>query len=235
MPAIDTLQLQPNSPAGGIWTASCGICVSNEGIFDPQNLAAGEYFVRYVQGGICSGTADTFLIQLLLPPTLILSGDTTVFVGEEVPLVASGAQNYLWQTSDNLSCDNCSDPVFTADTTTVFLVMGQDAFGCVATDSLTVTVLPDLKFDMPNAFTPNGDGSNDVFMPAFKGDIFERFYLRVFTRWGELIFESNAPTQGWNGMLKDIALPSDVYVYIFEYGLTDGRSGQEKGDVTLLR
>jgi len=234
-PAIDTLQLQPNSPAGGTWTASCGTCISNEGIFDPQNLAAGEYFVRYVQGGICSGTADTFLIQLRMPPSIVLSGDTTVYVGEEVPLLVSGAQNYQWLPVENLSCADCFDPIFTADTTTVFSVTGQDAFGCAATDSVTVTVLPDLEFSMPNAFTPNGDGSNDLFMPAFKGDIFEKFHLRVFTRWGELIFESKSPNQGWNGMMKDVALPSDVYVYVFEYGLTDGSLGQKKGDVTLLR
>ena len=165
----------------------------------------------------------------------MLSGDTTVNFGTEVPLMASGAQNYQWQPNGSLSCANCADPVFTADTTTVFTVTGQDANGCSDTDSLTVTVRPEIIFHMPNAFTPNVDGSNDVFMPAFKGDIFEIYHLRIFTRWGDFIFESNSPTSGSNGMLEDDPLPSDVYVFVFDYRLLDGRSGQEKGDVTLLR
>jgi len=235
LPFEGIFQFQPNSPAGGTWTASCGNCINQNGFFSPQNLPAGEYLLRYQQGGICGGTADTFWINLVEPPILMLSNDTTVYEGMEVPLEVSGASTYEWQPSGNLSCGFCADPIFTADTTTVFVVIGRDAAGCIATDSMTVTVLPELKFDMPNAFTPNGDGSNDVFMPAFKDDIFELFHMRVFTRWGELIFESNSPNQGWNGRLKDISLPSDVYVYIFEYSLTDGRSGLEKGDVTLLR
>ncbi len=231
----DTLHLHPTAPTGGTWTSNCGNCISADGVFDPQNLTVGAYFVRYVQGGICDATADTFLIQLMPPPSLVLSGDTTVSFGEEVPLLASGAQDYQWQPIGNLTCADCPDPVFTADSSTVFTVTAQDAFGCLATDSLMVTVLPELKFNMPNAFTPNGDGSNDVFLPAFKGNIFEQYHLRVFTRWGDLVFETNSPTKGWNGLLGDVALPSDVYVFVFEYRLTNGRAGQEKGDVTLLR
>ncbi|MDO8365595.1 MAG: FG-GAP-like repeat-containing protein, partial [Saprospiraceae bacterium] len=235
LPTSDTLSLQSPSPGGGTWTASCGTCVNADGLFDPQNLTAGEYLIRYVQGDICNGTADTFLIQLLLPPSLVLSADTTVYAGDEAPLLASGAQTYQWQPGANLSCVNCADPVFTADTTTVFAVTGQDAFGCSAIDSLTVTVLPEIEFNMPNAFTPNGDGNNDLFLPVFKGEIFDQFHLRIFSRWGALIFETNTAGQGWNGMLGDVMLSSDVYVYVFDYQLTDGRTGQESGDVTLLR
>jgi len=233
--ATDSLQLEPDAPMGGVWTADCGSCVNAEGVFFPQNLNVGTYLVRYVQGDICSGASDTFLIRLIPPPSMTLSSDTTVYEKEKVSLLASGLQTYEWQPSGNLTCSNCPDPVFTADTTTVFIVNGKDAFGCSAIDSLTVTVLPELIFHMPNAFTPNGDGSNDVFRPAFKGEVFEQFHLRIFTRWGDMVFESNSPTKGWNGMLDDDALPSDVYVYVFDYQITDGRTGQEKGDVTLLR
>lgn len=100
---------------------------------------------------------------------------------------------------------------------------------------MTVTVISEPKFDMPNAFTPNGDGSNDVFGPAYKGEIFAQYQLRIFTRWGDLVFESRSPAQGWNGTLGEQALPSDVYVFVFDYRLTDGHEGQDTGDVTLLR
>jgi gliding motility-associated-like protein len=235
IPAEDTLQLVPTSPLGGTWTASCGSCIDPNGIFNPQNLPLGGYLVRYQQGGICDGTLDTFWVNLLAPPTLVLSGDTTVNAGTSVSLDASGASTYLWMPSGSLSCADCSNPVFTADSTTVFVVNGVDAFGCMDMDSLTVTVLPEIKFDMPNAFTPNGDGKNDEFGPAFKSEIFLEYHLRVFTRWGQQVFESNSPIEPWAGKLGDLALPSDVYVYIFDYVLSDGRSGREKGEVSLLR
>lgn len=200
-----------------------------------ENLPAGEYIVRYEQGGICDGTVDTFLISLLQWPSLHLSSDTVVLAGEEVQLFASGTQTYLWTPNESLTCADCFNPVFTADTTTTFFVRGHDAFGCPATGSMTVTVISEPKFDMPNAFTPNGDGSNDVFGPAYKGEIFAQYQLRIFTRWGDLVFESRSPAQGWNGTLGEQALPSDVYVFVFDYRLTDGHEGQDTGDVTLLR
>jgi len=231
----DTLQLITQSQPGGTWTSDCGNCISATGLFDPQGLSAGAYLVRYQQGGICDGTLDTFLIQLLPAPSLDLSADTTVNEGIDLPLLASGAESYQWQPGGSLSCADCPDPTFTADTTTVFVVTGLDAFGCVDTDSVTVTVLPEPHFDLPNAFSPNGDGKNDVFGPAFKGDIFEQYHLRVFSRWGEMVFDSRISTQGWNGTVSGTPLPSDVYVFVFDYRLIDGRSGHEKGEVTLLR
>ncbi len=234
-PFSGTLQYQPPSPAGGTWTASCGDCINAAGLFNLQNLSAGTYLLRYQQGGICGGTADTFLVNLVELASLELSMDTTVYAGEKVQLGVSGAIIYSWQPSESLSCTNCPDPVFTADTTTVFVVTASDATSCQSTDSLTVTVLPKLKFDLPNAFTPNGDGSNDVFKPVFKGEVFVDYHLRIYTRWGELIFESLSPSQGWTGILDGEALPSDVYVFVFDYQFKDGRSGQEKGSVSLLR
>jgi gliding motility-associated-like protein len=150
-------------------------------------------------------------------------------------LMASGAQDYTWMPGHSLSCANCPNPVFTADTTTRFAVSGQDINGCSATDSLLITVIPEPRFDMPNAFTPNGDGNNDVFGPAFKGEVFTQYHLRIYARWGALIFESNMPDKGWNGRQNDQNLPSDVYVFVFDYQLANGKSGQKKGEVTLLR
>lgn len=235
LPSDDTLQLQPPSPPGGTWLAECGDCIDQNGVFDPQDLPAGQYLVRYQQGGICDVSLDSFLISLLPPPSLVFSADTTVFAGEEVVLSASGAENYLWEPGGSLSCADCAEPVFTADSTTLFVVTGQNAAGCAATDSLRVTVLPEIAFKMPNAFTPNGDGSNDVFGPVYEGEIFTSFKLRIFTRWGAEVFSSKFPTERWDGTVGDKMLPSDVYVYVFDYQLINGEKDTKSGDVTLLR
>ncbi|MFN0213432.1 MAG: gliding motility-associated C-terminal domain-containing protein [Saprospiraceae bacterium] len=89
----------------------------------------------------------------------------------------------------------------------------------------------------PNAFTPNGDGANDVFRPVFPCEVVYS-NLKVFSRWGELVFETDEPATGWDGQINGLDAPSDVYVWWLEYeGI---RSGQqlhfvEKGGVTLLR
>jgi gliding motility-associated-like protein len=121
--------------------------------------------------------------------------------------------------------------VFTTDTTTTFTVTGTNGAGCEGTDTVRVVVLPEPVFVMPNAFSPDGDGTNDVFNAVFEGDIFEQYSIAVYNRWGQKVFSSTRPSEGWNG--KDA--PSDVYVYVFDYLLIDGKTGQEKGEVTLIR
>lgn len=229
LPANDTLLPPPGAP-GGTWSADCGACLSASGLFRPAALPAGQYTLLYSQGGAC-GTVDTVLLTLSPPPLVTAMGDTTVFVGEPAPLSAAGADSYQWLPSGSLSCATCTDPVFTADSTTTFLVRGSNTAGCTAVDSVTVTVLPEPKFTMPTAFTPDGDGTNDRFNAVFKGDIFTEYELAVYNRWGQEVFRSTRPTEGWDG--SDAA--SDVYIYTFRYKLIDEKSGLEKGEVTLLR
>ncbi len=108
--------------------------------------------------------------------------------------------------------------------------------GC--TKQLVKTVEIGAKDDVfPNAFTPNGDGSNDVFRPVYPCEVLFS-NLKVFSRWGQLVFETNEPLIGWDGKINDLDAPSDVYVWRVEYEAI--RSGVqqhyvEKGGVTLLR
>jgi len=233
-PYPDSILLEPTTAVGGIWLSDCGSCVDNEGHFSPENAGTGTHLVRYLNGNICDGSVDSFLIILAPPLVITASADTSVQAGELLTLNVSGAESYLWQPAGSLSCETCPNPIFTADTSTLFIVSGQNMGGtCFATDSVTVTVLPAPRFDWPNAFTPNGDGANDVFGPAFKGQIFAEYHLRIYARWGEKVYDSTL--KGWDGNLSDLPAPSDVYLYVFDYQLTNGDSGQDKGSVTLLR
>jgi gliding motility-associated-like protein len=238
MPTDSLLQLSTGSPAGGLWLADCGTCVDQSGVFQASGLMAGEYLVQYVQGSsICGASRDSFRITVVEQAVITAIADTLeVDAGEQITLGADGAITFLWSPGDGLSCTNCPDPAFTADSSIVYTVSGTDANGCPAVpDQVVIQVTPEPVFHMPNAFTPNGDGKNDNFGPAYEGNIFTTFNLRVYTRWGELIFDSNSPSERWKGTIGDKQLPSDVYVYIFDYQLINGSRGQEKGDVTLLR
>jgi gliding motility-associated-like protein len=89
----------------------------------------------------------------------------------------------------------------------------------------------------PNAFTPNGDGANDVFRPIYPCEVLFS-NLKIFSRWGEMVFETNEPMVGWDGRIKGLEAPSDVYVWRVEYEAIRSGAQQkfvEKGDVTLLR
>jgi gliding motility-associated-like protein len=115
-----------------------------------------------------------------------------------------------------------------------------DEFGCKSEKDITVNVIcNELNYFVPNTFSPNGDGSNDVFYPRGKG-LYNIVSLRIFNRWGEQVFErrnfpSNDPASGWNGLFKGKTAPAEVYVYILEVICDNAQVVPLKGNVTLLR
>ena len=108
--------------------------------------------------------------------------------------------------------------------------------GCVDSIAKKITVVEDVTFFIPNSFTPNGDGNNEIFMA--KGVGIKKFRMDIFDRWGQLIYTSTDVFQGWDGKSKkggDI-LPQDVYVY--KISVTNNNSSKPKqytGHVTLMK
>ncbi len=107
--------------------------------------------------------------------------------------------------------------------------------GCAAFD--TVWVQKDCYMDIPNVFTPNGDGTNDYFYPRqllTRGVI--AFKMDIYNRWGQLIFETTSTDgRGWDGKYNNAPQPSDVYVYMIDATFKDGQIEHHQGNVTLLR
>ncbi|MEO5571062.1 MAG: gliding motility-associated C-terminal domain-containing protein [Bacteroidia bacterium] len=94
-------------------------------------------------------------------------------------------------------------------------------------------VIPSMFIYIPNSFTPNGDGLNDTF--GISGEAIQSFSLRIFNRWGDMIFETNNTTDQWNGTYKGQKVPTGSYVYkIYASGLT-GKRVQREGAVTLVQ
>jgi gliding motility-associated-like protein len=108
-----------------------------------------------------------------------------------------------------------------------------DEYGCLDTTFVIVEVTPDIRFFIPNAFSPNGSGLNDTFMPVMEG--IASYHFMIFDRWGELFFETTDQTKGWDGTFNKKICPQDVYVYIVK--LTDIKSNYKTyiGHVTLVR
>lgn len=113
------------------------------------------------------------------------------------------------------------------------LLVAYNANGCpdTARASLVVIVVP--RLDVPNAFTPGAPGSNSVIY--VRGFAIGRMKWRVYNRFGNLVFESNSQSVGWDGKYKGVIQPMDVYAYTLEVEFTDGSRATKKGDITLLR
>ena len=148
-------------------------------------------------------------------PADSISWDTTVVVGQVVPLNNNSGSNftYTWNPVTDLSCTNCPYPVSNSTVNITYSVTIADNMGCFRTVN-THTIIVELKgtVDVPTAFTPNGDGINDVIYVDGWG-IRKLNYFRIFNRWGQLLFESNDIKIGWDGMFNGVPQNMETYVY----------------------
>ncbi len=161
--------------------------------------------------------------------------------GEVVIETPDDYVNYEWSPLGDLTfppgCDsipNCPDPTASPDTSTTFLLVVTDGNGCRDSVEYRVFVCDETKIYVPNAFTPNGDGANDLFrvVPHEGADVI--LSLRVYDRWGQKLYEGSGPNAQWDGRIGDKLAPSDVYVWVLDYEC-GGERHRESKDVTLLR
>ena len=204
-----------------------------------SNLAAGNYSVTVSDINGCTATDATGILQ---PDEIIISmlQDTTVRLGHAVLIRNKvvggvGAYSFEWTPTKNLNCANCESPVASTIENIDYELLVTDATGCTAAGEVRIFVLLDKQLYIPNLFSPNGDGSNDVF-GIFTDDLSVlQFSLKIFNRWGEKVFESNDYHQGWDGYFNGELSPSENYVYETSITFVDGQTEKRKGSVLLVR
>ena len=144
---------------------------------------------------------------------------------------------FEWIPQDGLSDPFISNPTAAPSATTEYILIVTNEYGCSAERIDTITVLnPDCdepNIFLPNAFTPNGDGSNDVLF--VRSNIIETMELSIYNRWGELVFRTNDQTVGWDGMYKNERLAPDVFGFYLRADCFNGMSFTKKGNVMILR
>lgn len=192
--------------------------------------------------GSCPPDSHQVKVTVWPKPTVNAGSDETIVAGSSVMLqaTAGNAIQYLWTPSATLSCSTCSNPTAKPSVTTQYKVTAISSKGCKNSDSVVVIVICDQgQLFIPNLFSPNGDGMNDVFYPRGVG-LKEITSFRVFDRWGEIVFEKtnmnlNVESEGWNGTFKGKELAPDVYVYMLEGICETGEQINWKGDISLMR
>ncbi|MEM9920319.1 MAG: gliding motility-associated C-terminal domain-containing protein, partial [Bacteroidota bacterium] len=164
--------------------------------------------------------------------------------GQVVKLNANydGTPGYTfeWTPPFGLSCRSCASPAAQVDTTTTYSVIVTDPeTGCTDTAQTTVEILvacPPELVNMPNIFTPNGDGVNDILRIVASPAIETIKSFQIYDRWGALVFATNDINAGWDGRLRGVPAHAGVYVYLIEAECPiDGLPLFRSGDVTLIR
>lgn len=150
---------------------------------------------------------------------------------------STGANAWLWQ-FDNNGISKLKDPVFTFPDTGIQVVTltVTHPSGCQDTAMALIDIVPEVRYFMPNAFTPNRDGLNDLFIGQGVFDGITRFQLQVYNRWGELVFETTDALKGWDGTYSgrgDLA-PPGVYSYVVTYVDSRGKETTLRGYATLV-
>ncbi len=177
---------------------------------------------------------DSVMITVFIPPVADAGSSATIIVGSNVVLTASGGGTYSWYSATGLSCIDCPSPTASPLITTKYYVLVTDDNGCTSLDSVTVTVdLLCYEFFVPNVFSPNADGQNDVFK-AYNNCV-SYFALTIYDRWGEKVFETTDINIGWDGTYNKEPLDAAVFSYIINAGLLNSQEVHKKGNVTLIR
>ena len=207
-----------------------------------NNLAFGNYNVTVKDDSGCIVAVNNINVPEAAEATLdITPANPTVNLGQSVTLSAnlspfsdSSIVSYIWGPSEYLSCQTCPNPVVTPYAPemiyTLNLVYNDH---CTIDASVTVHMNDNPDIYIPNVFTPNGDGNNDIFYVY--GANIKQFNIKIFNRWGEKVFESNDQQTGWDGRYKGVKQDPNVYVYEAYFVLLDNTTFHKNGSVTLVR
>ena len=224
------------------WTPATGL--SSTTIANPVASPAVSTIYRLVATDTlgCQTFTRDIPISVFPYPTVNAGPDVTISGGASTVLNAMASADailYRWTPTSQLSCTDCLSTTATPKATTRYTITVSNGGNCSAGDTVTVTVLcNNSNVFIPNTFSPNGDGMNDIFYPRGTG-LYSIKSLRIFGRWGEMVFgrtnmAPNDPSQGWDGSYKGSRAATDVYTYIAEIYCENNTIVTINGTINLI-
>ena len=213
-----------------------------------NSLSQGTYEIALEDANGCTWDTTILIVEpaevsLDLGPDIELEFGETANVQAFVNLTPNQIDTIIWTPEDLVLCEDllCIEgSVYTFNTTAIGATV-FDVNGCSDYDDVMIVVKKDRRVYIPTAFSPNGDGDNDMFfIQADESQIANINQFSIFNRWGEVVFQAanfqpNIPQSGWDGKFKNEELNPSVFVYFAEIEFIDGHVEMYKGDVTLLK
>ena len=214
------------------WTGA-GI-VSGGTTSSPTVSAAGTYTITVTDPSNGCTNSATVLVSASGGPTAVAGPNSVIILGGSATIFAGGGGSYLWSNGAT------SDSIIVSPTlTTLYCVTVKDTNNCTDTACAKVLVeIPcptDKDLQVPNAFSPNGDGYNDEFCLQGWNYCISEFTIFIFDRWGEKVFQSTDPEFCWDGTYKGKQLDPAVFVYFITATLENKNTVAKKGNISLIR
>lgn len=240
---LNATTVVPDTLTNWRWTYGNGSTSTAPSIINRYTVAGQQTVLLSASNKLGCSNDTSSLVTVWPLPVITNIPEIVMPIGSSVVLpmnYSSNIETWTWQPPTNLSCVDCPTPVANPRFTTNYRVAVVDSNGCEALSSIVVRVICiDKNYFIPNTFSPNNDGQNDVFFP--RGNGVDRIQsMRIFNRWGELVFDkknfpANSKSDGWNGTIRGVPAQSDAYVYIIEVICDNGQIVPIKGNVTLIR
>jgi gliding motility-associated-like protein len=203
----------------------------NNGTTSPSVFVSdtGRYWVSVTAQNGCKGSDTVYIARMASTPSGFLPRDTTICEFDKLTISTKYAyQSYFWS-------DQSTGPELTISLPGLYSLKVTDSNHCVGNDSIRLAKKQCLEgLFVPNAFTPNGDGRNDLFRPFLSGNSIG-FRFAVYDRWGEKVFETKTKGQGWDGKQNGIPVASGAFVWYCQYQLEGQPQKSKNGTVLLIR
>jgi gliding motility-associated-like protein len=232
----DSVQLEASGADTYLWQPSTGLSSANNSTVSASPDATTQYTV-FMENNTCGDTASKSVTVSVLPlPVVSISKSNDVNCTETTTwLSAKGGQSFLWEPDPSL--ESVSGPIVKASprNTTTYKVEVTDVVGCKNTDSIIVKFdSTPYQFFMPNAFTPNNDGLNDIFRIKFLPP-HQSLHFSIYNRFGQKMFETTDMKKGWDGTVHSFSQPIGTYIVMINVQTLVCGTIQYKGTVQLMR
>jgi gliding motility-associated-like protein len=217
-----TKRLEPGNFVSYLWQDG-----STNNSFDVDNT--GIFFVTVKDEHNCFNTDTVKILNLLAVPSSFLSADTAICsYGQSVLQALNQYPKYLWSSGEMTAS-------ITVDKPGKYWLQVTDKFACIGKDTINISLKDCMEgFYIPTAFTPNRDGKNDIFKPLIFGNIVF-FEWVVYNRYGEKVFSSSLPGQGWDGMYKGTEQVVGTYTWQCRFRIAGQPQQTKSGTVMLIR
>jgi|GEM_PF-2528964 len=177
---------------------------------------------------------DSVKVFVLEPAYADAGPDLSIYEGESIRLHGQGNGSFLWTPSKWLDNTGIQDPLASPDSSITYTLLVTTDDNCKARDKVRIRVYLETQVWFANAFSPNGDGKNDLFGPEIYNEI-EMEYFAIYDRWGKRLFYTQTPGEKWDGRIGGYPAPVGTYIYEFKAKGNRDKPFFKHGNFTLIR